>query len=148
MDPITTAIVAALTTAVAKGTGAVGERVLPDAYTALKAALRRKFGEQSDVAKAVDGVEARPDSAGRKQTLAEEMAKLRRRIASAFKADQDPDLLKAAQALLEQLVAQPGGERHIQEAIGSYIAQADRASTASVNVGQREPGTPPRPEHG
>jgi hypothetical protein len=140
MDPITTAIVAALTTAVAKGTGAVGERVLPDAYTALKAALRRKFGEQSDVAKAVDGVEARPDSAGRKQTLAEEMA--------AAKADQDPDLLKAAQALLEQVEAQPGGERHIQEAIGSYIAQADRASTASVNVGQREPGTPPRPEHG
>lgn len=136
MDPITAAIVAALTAAAAKGAGAVGERVLPDAYAALKALLRREFGEQSDVAKAVDGVEARPESSGRQQTLAEEVA--------AAKADQDPEVRRAAQALLDQVKAQPGGERHIQQAIGSYIAQADRGGTASVNVGRPEPGAPPK----
>jgi hypothetical protein len=96
----------------------------------------RKFGEQSEVAKAVDGVEARPDSAGRKQTLAEEVA--------AARAERDPEVRQAAQALLEQLQAHPGGERHIQQATCSYIAQADRASTASVNVGRPEPGAPPK----
>jgi hypothetical protein len=52
----------------------------------------------------------------------------------ASKADQDPELRQAAQALLEQIKKQPGGEQHIQQAIGSFIAQADRSSTATVNV--------------
>ena len=82
-------------------------------------------------AKAVEGVEAKPDSAGRKATLEEEVA--------SAKADQDAELLKAAQALLEKLNAQPGGAQIIQQATGSYIAQASGGSTATVNVNVPKP---------
>jgi HetE-like protein len=127
MEPITfTAIVAALSAGVAAGVGKVGESALVDAYQGLKAALKRKFGDQSEVVEAVDMLEKRPDSEGRRVTLKEEVERA--------KVDEDPDLKQAAQELLDRLKAQPGGEQHIQSAIGSYIAQADRGSTATVNV--------------
>jgi len=128
MDPITTAIVAALAAGVAKSAGKLGEKVIVEAYEALKAAIRNKLGIESDAAKAVDALEAKPESAGRKGTLSEEL--------TAAKADQDPQILAAAQALLDKLKAQPGGEQIIQQATGSYIAQASQGSTASVNVNQ------------
>lgn len=126
MDPITTAILAAL----AAGAADIGKKVIPDAYEGLKALIRRKFGSESELAQAVDKLEKNPNSAGRKETLREEV--------QTVKADQDPEILAAAQALLEQIKSQPGGEQHIQMAIGSYIAQADRGSTASVNVNKPE----------
>jgi hypothetical protein len=124
MDPVTTAIVAAL----AAGAGKVAEKAIVDAYDGLKAILKRKFREQGDLAEAIKELEAKPESDGRKTTLREEVVNA--------KADQDPDVLKAALALLDQIKAHPGGEQHIQTAIGSYIAQADRSGTASVKVNQ------------
>lgn len=128
MDPVTTAIVAALATGVASGMTKFGESVIVDAYEALKTALKQKFGVDSNLAEAVNNLENKPDSAGRKETLREEVI--------SAKADQDPDVLKAAQALLDQLKAQPDGEQHIQTAIGNYIAQADRGGVATVSVNQ------------
>jgi len=127
MEPITvTAIVAALSAGVAMGAGKVVENALVDAYQGLKAALKRKFGDDSEVVKAVDQLEQQPDSEGRKGMLQEEV--------EAVGADEDPDIRQAAQQLLELLKVQPGGEEHIQHARGSYIAQADRGSTATVDV--------------
>lgn len=129
MEPITTAaIVAALAAGIVKSAGSVGEKVLVDSYAALKGLLQRKFGGESKLAKAVDDLEAKPDSDGRKLTLKEEVGEA--------KADEDPEIRQAAQALLDQLQAQPGGQQHIQHAMGSYIAQADRQSTAQVHVNQ------------
>ena len=122
MDPITTAILAA----VAAGVTKVGESAVVDAYQALKAAIKKKFGAESDVAASVESLEKKPESQGRKETVQEEVA--------AAKADQDPEILAAAKALLEKIQAQPGGEQHIQSIIGDYNAQADRGGTASVNV--------------
>jgi hypothetical protein len=128
MEPITTAIIAAIAAGALKAAGSIGEKAIADSYAGLKALIVRKFGQQSDVVKAVESVEARPESAGRQQTLAEE--------AAAAKLDQDQDVVKAAQELIEQIKAQPGGQAHIQSAVGSYIAQADRGSTAQVHVNQ------------
>ena len=100
-----------------------------EAYEALKAAIRNKLGIDSDADKAVAALEAKPESEGRKSTLKEEL--------TAAKADQDPQILAAAQALLDKLKAQPGGEQIIQQATGSYIAQASHGSSASVNIGER-----------
>ena len=122
MDPITAAIVAAI----AAGTAKVAEQAIVDAYAGLKELLRRKFGAKSEVVKAVKALEAKPDSAARKDVVKEEVA--------AAKADQDPELLQAAHALLDKIGAQPGGVQVIQQATGSYIAQASGGSTASVNV--------------
>ncbi len=126
MDPITTAIVAALSVGVMSGLTETGKQVISDTYNGLKALLKKKFGSQSEVVKSVENFEAKPASPSRQGMLQEEV--------EAVKAEQDPDLLQAAYTLLNQIRAQPGGEQHIQNAIGSYIVQADRGSTASINV--------------
>jgi hypothetical protein len=129
MDPITTAIIAALTLGVAGGVTEVGKSVIVEAYDTLKGILRQKLGGDSEVAAAVESLEKKPDSGGRQATLAEEV--------KAAQAEQDPAILAAAQALLDKLKEQPQGPQHIQQvAQGSYIAQASQGSTATVKVNQ------------
>jgi hypothetical protein len=126
MDPITTALIAAIGAGALKSVGQVGENLVADGYAALKSLIMRKFSRQSEVVQAVEGVESRPDSEGRRQTLREEIV--------AAKLDQDAEILLSAKALLDRINAQPGGEKHVQNAVGSYIAQADRQSRAEVHV--------------
>src|SRR6185436_17573372 len=111
MDPITAAILAGVTAGAAAGLTDTAKAVIADSYNGLKHLLQRKFGSESEVVKAVAGVEAKPDSAGRKETLKEEIAHA--------KADQDSDVLAAAKALLERLEATPGGSHIIQTVTGN-----------------------------
>ena len=129
MDLITTAIVAALSAGVLGGLTEASKTAITDAYNKLKMLLTNKFGGESEVIHAVNEVEAKPNAAGRQAMLQAEIANA--------KADQDQDLLHAAQALFQLLQASPEEASHIQMATGSYIAQADRGSSASVNIGQR-----------
>ena len=66
MDPITTAIIAALAN--------LSKDVIKDGYNALKAALKKKFGSESDLVDAVEGLEKKPDSKARQAMLQEEVA--------------------------------------------------------------------------
>lgn len=120
MDPVSTAIIAVLNTG-------VGEMV-KDAYTALKMALQNKFGNDSDVVDAVVKLEKRPDSEGRQKMLQEEI--------ESANADQDKDILKAAETLQAKINQITSSETHSMNAQGNYIAQADRGSTATVTVGK------------
>lgn len=129
MDPLTT-IVAAFAAGVAISTGEVGKKVVVDAYEALKAAIHAKVGGDSEVAKAIDGLEKKPDSNGRREILKEDV--------KAAQLHKDPEVVKLAEALLEQVNAQPGGAQFVQQATGNYIAQAGQGSSASVNIGQSE----------
>ena len=122
MDPITAAIIAAL----AAGLTEVGKNTIVDAYTGLKSLLKKKFGDNSKVVKAVDNLEEEKDSKGYQITLQEQIAKA--------KADQDQELVQAAQALLREIRTQPGGEQHIQSIVGNYNAQVYGSGSASVNV--------------
>jgi hypothetical protein len=61
VDPITLAI----TTALAN----LGQEVIKDAYNALKAALKQKFGVRSEIVEAVDKPEEKPDSKARQALL-------------------------------------------------------------------------------
>ena len=108
MDPITTAIVAALAAGVAASAKEVGQKVIVDAYDALKTTLKKRFGPDSDLAEAVETLEKKPESAGRQTTVQEEVA--------AAKAAGDPELQKLAQALIEALKSTPEGEK----AVGKY----------------------------
>jgi hypothetical protein len=129
MDPITfTAIVAALGV-IAEGAGrAVGQNLATDAYEKLKTILKRKFGDDSEVVKAVDTVEEDPKSDWRQGMLKEKL--------EGAGADQDPEVRQAAQELLDRVKERPGGEKHVQIIRGNYNAMADRSSTARVNVNQ------------
>jgi hypothetical protein len=101
MDPITTAVLEAL--------GKLAEPAVKDAYEGLKAYLVRKFGKPSEVVKAVETLEAKPDSAGRRATLAEE-------IVSAGAA-RDAELLKLAQAVMEAARAAQGGTQVVHQRV-------------------------------
>lgn len=128
MDPITaTALVAAVTAGITSGATDLSKKVLVDAYEGLKNTLKRKFGVNSEVVRAVDALDADPKSQGRQMVLREETSRA--------KVDEDADIRKAAEALLQQLKSQPGGTEHVnnvQTAIGSGIAQAGVNSTAQV----------------
>ena len=123
MDPITTAIVAAIAAGVSK----VGEQAVVDAYAKLKELLRKKFGARSKVLKAVKELEANPKSAARKDVVKEEVA--------TAKADQDVELLRAAQLLLTAIKTKPDGERIIQTIIGDQNTQiSGDGNVISVNT--------------
>ena len=122
-------IVAALLGGIAASAGKIASKPLEDAYDALKGLLVRKLGASSEVVEAVAKLEAKPDSDGRKATVAEEI--------KAAKVADDPDLLDAArrlQAALDHLPTE--GRAQVQHAVGSYIAQASGGSTATVSVGR------------
>ena len=130
MEPVTTIILSALVAGAAAGVTEVGKKLVVDGYEALKAALTAKFGADSELADAVAGLEKKPESDGRKQILDEEIV--------AAKVGADPELVALARAFLEQIESQPGGAQHIQNAVGSYIAQADRGATATVTVTRKD----------
>lgn len=127
MEPTTFgAIVATLDFIAQQAPQAIVANLVTDAYERLKASLTRGFGGDSDVVKSVEQLEAKADSEGRRLMLKEEL--------ESSGAESDPGVRAAAQELLDRLKAEPGGEQHVQNAFGSYISQADRGGTASVNV--------------
>jgi hypothetical protein len=131
MDPITTALVAALVAGVTQGATNVGKQTLVDAYNGLKTLLKKKFGVEGEIIKSVERLEAKPESVGRQETLKEDIA--------GVNADQDPELLQAAQVLLDQVRAQPQGASIIQNVTGNYNA-VSYSGDSTVNVNQsKEP---------
>ena len=118
MDPITTAILVAL--------GALGENVIKDAYNALKAAIAHKCGVDSSVIEAIENLEKKPESTGRKETLKEE-------IESAA-IDKDAKIIKLAQSLLDELrkldTSQdtPGSSTVIRQQAGNNATQFGQVS--------------------
>jgi len=126
MDPITTAIVAAIAAGAISGVTKVGEQVVVDAYGKLKELLTKKFGLESKVLQAVKELENHPKSPARKEVVKEEVVDA--------KADQDKELLQAAQALIKSVKALPGGTQIIQAAIGDGNIQiAGDGNTVNLN---------------
>lgn len=126
MDPITTAIIAAITAGIAAGSTDVTKKAIVDAYNGLKEMIIKKFGKSSDLTDAIKRFESKPESESRKGVVKEEV--------EAAQAGKDNEILEAANKLLENLKEWPDGNKHIQVAQGSYIAQADRGGTATVSV--------------
>jgi len=118
MDLITTAIIAAL--------AKLSEPVIKDAYEGLKALISRKFGDNSHIAEAVDQLEKDPGSAGRKEVLKEKIATVG--------AAQDLEVVGAAQALLERLQAQPGGQQLIHQVVTGNENVFSGSGNVTVNA--------------
>jgi hypothetical protein len=101
MDPVSAAIMAALAPWVTSGVTEVGKNAVTDVYNALKATIKWRFGAESEVAKAVDGAVANPESKGRQTVLEEEIKKAG--------ADKDSEILQLAPALQELLQGASAG---------------------------------------
>ena len=99
MDVITTAIIAAV--------AALSKDAIKDSYNALKSALKRKFGSDSDIVDAVEGLEKKSDSKGRQATLQEEIENV--------KVNDDEEIVQLAQNLFNQLKDEPGGQQIINQ---------------------------------
>ena len=119
MDPITTAIVSALASDLTKA-------AIKNSYNALKNALKKKFSSESDLVDAVEKLEKKPNSEGRKATLQEEV--------NNAKIDDDPEILQLAQDLLDQLKEQPGGQQVIAQTI-SNVKYAATSGTGTASIG-------------
>lgn len=128
MDPVTAAILAAVVGGVVKGAAGVAPKAVQDAYAGLRDLIRRKLGSESTVEAAITGLESKPDSSGRRAVVEEEVKE--------SGAASDPEIVSAAEQLMQLISAMPNGESHVQKAIGNYIAQADRSGHAEVRVNQ------------
>ena len=133
MDPITAAILAALGTGALSSVSKLGQEAVLDAYDGLKKLIRRRFGDAGEVARAVDDLEAHPDSDARKAVVDETM-----RTANVAA---DPDIVSAANAVLESVRALPGGVDVIQSVSQTVtnsknVAQAAHGGNATVTVNE------------
>lgn len=85
---IVSALVGGATAALKDG----AEKAIKDAYAHLKRLILDRYGKTGDVARAVEQLEARPESPGRQTVAREELA--------ATDAPRDAEVLRAAQTLL------------------------------------------------
>lgn len=126
MDSVTQAIIAALSAGIAGGLTDNAKKAIVDGYEGLKSMVKKKFGSNNEISEAIEKLQAKPESPGRRATLAEEI--------KTSNAAADNGLLAAAQSLLELIKALPNPELHMQVAQGTGIAQADRGSSATVTI--------------
>ena len=122
MDIICTAILAA--------TAKLSEAAIKDSYDALKKLIQRKFGQQSDVAKAVDQLEQKPASAGRSAVLHEEILNVG--------AVNDTELIIAAKALLKKLNEKEEPKTIVQQSVSGNQNIFSGSGNVSVNSNQEE----------
>ena len=117
MDPVSAAIISGLVAGVATDTAKIGKQAAVAAYNTIKTALRKKFGSNSDVIKAVELLEKKPDAEIRQAFVAEEI--------KAAKVNEDADLITAAKILQDivdkmQTSQETGKKYHV---IAENIAQ-------------------------
>jgi hypothetical protein len=122
MDPITTAIVAALSAGVISGITDTAKAAVNDSYNKLKDLLTKKHGASSEVMQTVKKLETKPDSQGRKDMLAEEIA--------AVKAEQDDEIVAAAKHILTLVKPQQAG-------MGKFTIQ-NNAPVQGQNIGDHQ----------
>jgi|SRR5271157_3402659 len=123
MDPITTAIVAALSAGAISGLTDMAKTAISDGYNKLKAAIQKRFGQGHAVVKAVEDIETKPTSQGRQRTLAEEVTEAG--------ADRDAELLALAEHIHQLLKEHAKDNTAIQQIItGNYNATSVHGDAA------------------
>ncbi len=118
MDPISM-ILSAVATGVQLAAEGTAAKAVKDGYEGLKGLIKKKFGSESDLVDAVNKLEKKPDSEGRKSMLKEEL--------EMAKVNEDPEILELAQDLLDKIKEQPGGQQ--------IIDQTQTNTVSGVNVG-------------
>jgi hypothetical protein len=91
VEPITTAIVAAVTAGITD----IGKDAFGGTYQGLKDPIKSKFGQDNKVSRAIAELEDNPESKVRHTILAESIVQ--------EKADRDPELIHLAQRLVREL---------------------------------------------
>ncbi|MEZ2277959.1 MAG: hypothetical protein ACBR12_13720 [Microcoleus sp.] len=127
MDPITSAIILGVA-------GNFATDAIAAAYKSLKKALTKKHGQDSDLVDAVNKLEKTPDRDDRKATVQAEV--------EIAKANDDEELVKLAQDLLNQLKEQPGAMSAINQTV-SNVKYAATSGTGNATISQINDNAPP-----
>jgi hypothetical protein len=114
MDPISI-IVTALATGAAAGLKPTAEKVIQDAYAAIKALILRKYGEMS-----VDILERDPASPAKRSVVKEELEKT--------DAGNDQEVLAQAKAVLDAV------QKHAPETAGKIGVELEEIRGASLRI--------------
>jgi hypothetical protein len=133
MDPITTAIVAALPALGAE----LFKSSIKDAYEGLKAVIRQRWGNESRLAKSIEALEERPKSKGEALTLSENIAEV--------KATADPQVMQALSKLADALKKERligNGPLITTNVIDSTVQGI--VGAANVSIGSMNVGAPPQ----
>lgn len=129
MDPITTAILAALTIGITGGIADVMKKMVNESYELLKKTIKVKLGSKSKVVKAINDLEKEPNFEPYQQGLHQRI--------SATKLDRDTELLKIAADLISKCNTESAGRnaiQNIQNVYGDYNAVAGAGGKATVKV--------------
>ena len=122
VDPITTSVLASLSK--------LSETAILDAYNGLKALIVKKFGKTNDVIQAIEKLEQKPDSVGRRQILEEEIA--------ASKVGQDSQIMQAAGELIKKLGEQAKGKQVIQQNVSGNQNIFSATGDVKITIGPAE----------
>ena len=109
MDPVTTAIMAAIAGGVASGGSKSVEKPVTDACEGLNDILKRKLGSDSDVLVALQRVAAQPEREGHRVTLCEEIQEA--------PVDEGLEILRTAELLRDMIQEQPDRRKLVQQLV-------------------------------
>jgi hypothetical protein len=124
MEPvIASAIISGILCGAAGGVSTVATTELIDAYRKLRGLLQKKFGQDSMLLRSIGNLEQRPESKAKQEGVAEDIADAG--------LDKDEEIVKAAEALLAEVKAQPGGEKAVQQIV-KQITIGDKNIVAGV----------------
>jgi hypothetical protein len=127
MDPISTAILAAITAGLTAGTQDTVKSVVGDLYTGLKGLVQRKAGQNAASVQTINLIESNPDVDGFKTTLPAILEK--------DGITGDAEILAAAEKLLSEVQkTDPQAITNVQTVIGQNNAVAGPGGHASVSV--------------
>ena len=131
MDPLSL-IVAALATGAATAAKDTAGAAIKDGYQGLKALIQRKLAGNQAATVVLEEHEKDPDTFD---------APLKKKLAEAA-VDQDPEILRAAETLLEQAKALPGATQVITQRISNvkYAATSGSGDASIGPIHEQPPG--------
>lgn len=130
MDPITSAIIAALAAGVTAGLTDTAKKLILDLYNTIKEKIEQKHGKENKAIKAMNDLESEPDFAPYQSGLQQRVNEL--------KLDKDSELLSLAMKLLSviQQSQSTANLQTIQNVYGNGNAVAGTGGTATINIQQ------------
>lgn len=133
MDPITSAIIAALAAGVTAGLTDTAKKMISDLYNTIKEKIQQKHGKDSKAIKAINDLESEPDFAPYQSGLQQRVNEL--------KLDKESELISLATKLLSviQESQSKANLQTIQNVYGNGNAVAGTGGTATINVQQPKP---------
>jgi hypothetical protein len=102
MDPVATTLISALVAGATAGVTSAATTAVTDAYAALKGIITSGYGKATELLESIASLEKKPDSEGRRSTVAEELE-----LAGALN---DEALVSQAEALLAIIESSAGAQ--------------------------------------